>query len=160
MKNKKTFAQISILLCILIVSCQSAPSQSVESQIGLNETAPIIGTATTTPLVIESQTINGVTVTIDWIQADAKRVSFDYTIDGLPYTPDAIDLFGTIQLVEKSGNGMLGWGGLSKINRVEDSPGTLVGSWSSVFAQPFTQPVGRFSLDFTLGDVMIVKVMI
>lgn len=151
MKTLKVFTRASILICILVVSCQAVPGQSIEDQIRLNRTTPIIDDPTTPPLLIESQSINEVTVTIDWVLADAKRVSFGYTIEGLPPAPEALDLFGTVQLVEQSGTGELGWGGNSKIARVQESPGKLVGSWSSVFAKPFTLPSGNFDLLFTLG---------
>lgn len=152
MSKKHALIRILMLLSFLLASCQGSIPEFTETQ---NEEGATISVETETPAqtssIIGSQTVNGVTLTIDWVLADARRVSFGYTIEGLPDIPDAIDLFGSIQLVEKSGTGELGWGGHSTINRVESSPGTLVGSWSSVFAKPFTQPKGQFDLDIALG---------
>lgn len=150
MQTKSVIASILMLLSLLAVSCQAAAPRSAEIQI---EAEPTTGAAVISSAApVGSQTINGVTLTIDWFLADARRVSFGYTIEGLPDVPDATNLFGQVQLVERSGTGELGWGGDAAVNRVPDSPGTLVGSWSSVFAKPFTQPRGQFVLDIALGD--------
>lgn len=152
MKIKPAFTFSVVLLCFLIVSCQSIDPQFVENQDEMDITTALTEVSVETSGMIGRQTVNGVTITIDWAITDARRVSFGYTIEGLPVVPDAVDLFGTIQLVEKSGTGELGWGGHSSVNRVEGSPGTVVGTWSSVFAKPFTQPNGQFRLDIELGD--------
>lgn len=151
MQRKSVFVPLLWLVSLLMVSCQPAIPQFSEIQNEAKATSTAGTVSSKTPSIIGSQTINGVTLTIDWVLADARRVSFGYTIEGLPDVPDAVDLFGSVQLVEKSGIGELGWGGYSTINRVEDSPRTLTGSWSSVFAKPFTQPKGQFGLDIALG---------
>jgi len=147
-------ANLAILFFLLLASCQKQSSGKIENstQESVNIATLTPAPAQQTPSIIGKQTVNGVTITIDWVLADAKRVSFGYTIEGLPDVPDATDLFGNIQLVEKSGIGKLGGNGDSKIERAKDSPGTLVGSWSSVFAIPFTQRKGNFGLDIILGD--------
>lgn len=151
MQGKSTHAKVLLLLSLLVASCQTAAPQPVNNQDAIDGITAAAAIPSETPPIIGSQTVNGVTLTIDWVLADARRVSFGYTIKGLPDAPDATDLFGSIQLVEKSGTGELGWGGHSTINRVEDTPGRLTGSWSSVFAKPFTQPKGQFGLDIALG---------
>lgn len=152
MQTKSVIITTLMVLAFLVASCQTATPRSAEVK---NE-ADVMPAAADIPAetspIVESQTVNGVTIAIDWFLADAKRVSFGYTIEGLPDVPDATHLFGTVHLVEKSGTGELGWGGDSTIHRVEGSSGTLTGTWSSVFAEPFTQPNGQFSLDITLGD--------
>jgi hypothetical protein len=153
MQQKPVLTSILLSFIFLVVSCKSSAHQPVEAQVEVdNMTLATMDVPQETSSVAVSQTINGITVTIDWFLADAKRVSFGYTIEGLPDVPDAVDLFGSVQLVEKSGTGELGWGGHSTINRVDGSPGTLVGSWSSVFAEPFMQPTGQFDLDISLGN--------
>ncbi|HRQ21913.1 MAG TPA: DUF4179 domain-containing protein [Anaerolineales bacterium] len=152
MQQKPVLTSILLSFILLVVSCQSFATQPVETQVEVdNMTLATMDVSQETSSIAVSQTINGITLTIDWFLADAKRVSFGYTIEGLPDVPDAVDLFGSVQLVEKSGTGELGWGGHSTINRVEGSPGMLAGSWSSVFAEPFMQPKGQFDLDITLG---------
>lgn len=153
-KKYMAITNLAILFFLLLASCQKQPSEKME-----NSTQESVNIATVTPAptqqtssIIGKQTVNGMTITIDWVLADAKRVSFGYTIEGLPDIPEATDLFGNIQLTEKSGVGELGWNGDSKIERAKNSHGTLVGSWSSVFAVPFTQPKGNFGLDIILGD--------
>ena len=148
MKTKSAIAGGLMLFSLLVVSCRAAAPRSAEIQ---NEAEAAV-VPSETPAIVGSQTVNGVTLTINWFLADARRVSFGYTIEGLPDVPDATNLFGNVQLVEKSGTGELGWGGDAAVNRVPGSPGTLVGSWSSVFAKPFTQPRGQFVLDIALGD--------
>lgn len=152
MQTKSVIGKTLILLVFLVASCQTADPRSSEIKNEANVMPAATDIPEETSPVVASQTVNGVTITIDWVLADAKRVSFGYTIEGLPDAPDAANLFGTIELVEKSGTGELGWGGDSIINRVEDSPGTLTGAWSSIFAKPFTQPKAQFGLDITLGD--------
>lgn len=109
-------------------------------------------TPAATPSSLGAQTIGGVTVTLDWVFADAKRVAVGYTISGLPDIPEALTLNGTILLRDEQGNPVDGGGaGSSKIERVEGKPDTVVGSWSSSFQEPFVQSEGRFSLDITLS---------
>jgi hypothetical protein len=135
MKPKKyliPIAVIIILFNLILISCQSVPTEEIK--------------------IVESQTINGVTITIEKIVADAKRISFDYTIEGLPNVPNALDLFGNIQLIEKSGIGELDLGGYSRITRVDENSGVLKGSWSAIFIQPFSQSMASFDLFITLGD--------
>jgi hypothetical protein len=152
MQQKPVLTSILQSFILLVVSCQSSATQPVETQVEVdNMTLATMDVPQETSSAAVSQTINGITVTIDWFLADAKRVSFGYTIEGLSDTPDATDLFGSVQLVETSGIGELGWGGHSMVNRVEGSHGILTGSWGSVFAKPFTQHRGQFGLDITLG---------
>lgn len=148
MKTKSAITRGLMLFSLLVVSCQVATPQPAEIQ---NEAEAMV-IPSEMPIIVGSQTVNGVTLTINWFLADAKRVSFGYTIEGLPDVPEATNLFGQVQLVEKSGTGELGWGGDATVNRVEGSPGTLVGSWSSAFTKPFTQPRGQFVLNVALGD--------
>jgi hypothetical protein len=148
MKTKSAIAGGLMLFSLLVVSCRAAAPSSAEIQ---NEAEAAV-IPSETPAIVGSQTVNGVTLTINWFLADARRVSFGYTIEGLPDVPDATYLFGQVQLAERSGTGELGWGGDAAVSRVPGSPGTLVGSWSSVFAKPFTQPRGQFVLDITLGN--------
>ena len=55
------------------------------------------------PAVIDTQTNDQVTVTLDWVFADARRVGFGYTISGLPEIPENALLGGTIQMADENG---------------------------------------------------------
>lgn len=86
-------------------------------------------TPAATPSSLGAQTIEGVTVTLDWVFADAKRVAFGYTIAGLPDTPDALYLGGRIDVKDQQGNPFGGGhGGRSEVQWVEGQPGTLSGT--------------------------------
>src|SRR5690606_38996739 len=137
-----------IFFTLILISCQRIPTEEIKT-IETSITQSIDISTITTP--VDSQTINGVTISIDWFSADAKRVSFGYTITGLPNVPEAIDLFGNITLLEKSGTGELGWGGDTSISRVDESSGILKGTWSSVFLTAFQQTLTSFDLFITLG---------
>ncbi len=117
---------------------------------GLSTVTPVPPTPATGPL--DSRTINDVTVTLDWIFADAKRVAIGYTITGLPDMPEATGLIGNISLAETTGAGETGWGGNATLQRVEGKPGVLQGSVSSVFRGPLTLSDARFIIDITLGS--------
>lgn len=172
MSTKHSLARLAFLLILLLTSCLNEPSHTIETA---TETSENVATQspldeppdatelatdpTLTPVstqqpstIIDSHTIDGVTLTLNWVLVDARRVSFGYTIQGLPHIAEATELFGEIQLYEKSGVGELHWNGHSSIERTKEAPETLVGSWSSVFARPFTQPTGDFNLDIVLGD--------
>ena len=49
------------------------------------------------------QTMENVTVSLDWFFVDAKRAAVGYTIRGLPDVPDATSLLGTITFSDASG---------------------------------------------------------
>ena len=107
--------------------------------------------ASPTPAALGEQTIEGVTFTLDWAFADAKRVGVGFTITGLPDTPEATALYGQISIRDENGNPVGGSGvGSSNISRVEGQPGTLHGSWSAGFTKPLNVTEARFQLEITL----------
>jgi hypothetical protein len=107
-------------------------------------------TPTATPSALGEHTIGGVTMTLDWLFADAKRVAFGYTIAGLPNIPDAMILSGNIVVKDQQGNPIGGGGGHTSVQWVEGQPGTVTGSWSSVMPDPLNQTETTFSIDVTL----------
>jgi len=110
-----------------------------------------VPTPTATPAPLGEQTISGVTMTLDWVFADAKRVAFGYTIAGLPDVPDALYLGGTIAVKDQQGNPFGGgYGGRSEIMWVEGQSGTLSGTWSMVIPEPLDQAEADLSIDVTL----------
>ncbi len=112
------------------------------------EAAP---TPTATPSPLGEQTISGVTMTLDWVFADAKRVAFGYTIAGLPDVRNALYLGGTIVVKDPQGNPFGGgYGGRSEVQWVEGQPGTLSGTWSVVMPEPLDQGEADISIDVTL----------
>ncbi len=108
-------------------------------------------TPTATPSPLGEQTISGVSMSLDWVFVDAKRVAFGYTIAGLPDVPDALYLDGTITVKGQQGNPFGGgYGGRSEIQWVEGQPGTLSGTWSMVMPEPLAQAEAYLSIDVTL----------
>lgn len=108
-------------------------------------------TPTVTPSTLGTQTVDGVTFTLDWVFVDAKRVAFGYTIAGLPDIPDALYLGGIIQVKDEQGNPFGGgYGGSSEIQWREGQPGTLSGTWSMVMPAPLDQAEADLSIDITL----------
>ncbi len=53
-------------------------------------------TPTVAPTPIGEQTLDNVTMSLDWVYADVKRIAFGYTIAGLPDVPDALFLNGRL----------------------------------------------------------------
>lgn len=53
-------------------------------------------TPTATPSPLAEQTISRVTMTLDWVFTDTKRVAFGYTITDLPDVSDTLYLGGTM----------------------------------------------------------------
>jgi len=83
------------------------------------------------PTPIASQTQADVTVTLDWVFVDALRAAVGFTITGLPDMPEAAGLLGQISMNDADGNPIWGSGiGSIEINRTEDKPGVIQGSWS------------------------------
>lgn len=105
--------------------------------------------ATLAPL--DAQTISDVTVSLDWVFADRKRLAVQYTINGLPDTPDATALNGSISLKDTQGN-LISSGGSSTVERAAGKPGVLIGKWSIVFQDPLEQSEAEFKLDIGLGS--------
>jgi hypothetical protein len=108
-------------------------------------------TSTKTPVVIGSQTLEGVTMRLDWVFADARRMAFGYTIFGLPQVADATSLSGSVVLKDANGNPVVGDGGGSPVKWLEGQPVALTGTWSTLFKDPLSQPEAQFSVDITLG---------
>jgi hypothetical protein len=104
-----------------------------------------------TPAALGEQTIDDVTVTLDWAYADAKRVGVVFTINGLPETPEATSLYGLILIKDAQGNPIGGAGvGSSSVTRLEGQPGVLKVSYSTGFQEPLTVPEASFQLEVTL----------
>lgn len=106
---------------------------------------------TSTPVVIGSKTLDGITVTLDWVFVDAKRAAFGYTISGLPNLPDAMFLSGNIVVKDQQGNPVVdGGGGSSSAQWLTGQSGVLVGSWSSLLPGTLNQSQVSLSIDMTL----------
>lgn len=104
-----------------------------------------------TPQPVAEQSIDQVSLTLDWVFADAKRVAFGYTITGLPDLPDAFILGGTIVVTDAQGNPVGGGdGGSSTLHRNPDQAGTLSGTWSTILQQPLTIDQLSLKIDITL----------
>ena len=106
-------------------------------------------TATAPPTVLGEQTIEGLTMTVDWVFADAKRIAFGYTITGLPDVPEALYLSGNLEVKDQQGN-VIGTGPGQLLQRVDGEPGAVTGSWSTVMQEALEQEEIRFSIDLTL----------
>lgn len=125
-----------------------------EFYVDLPSESIIPGRATPTPTAAPSslgtQIIEDVTVSLDWVFADAKRVAFGYTVAGLPDISTAQYLGGTIQV--RDGQGILiggdSWG--NEAQRVEGKPGALMGVWSAVLSEPLDRDEMDLSIDVTL----------
>ncbi len=116
-----------------------------------NPDEQIVTDAVTSP--VDSQTLSDVTVTLDWVFVDALRAGVGYTVSGLPDVPEAGGLQGEILLYDAQGNAIGGSGvGSTSINRVEDQPGVLQGTWSVGFLEPLMDPEASFTLEITLGS--------
>jgi hypothetical protein len=145
----------------LILSVQklvTAPGQEFSGPwifyVDLPDKQKVPGMASPTPAAtpLGLQTLQGVTVTLDWVFADAKRISFGYSVAGLPAVPDATALWGSVDLRDAQGKPLgQAVGGSSAVQRVAGKPDTLTGNWSIVLGQPLTAAEGRFGLDITLG---------
>lgn len=96
------------------------------------------------------QTMENVTVSLDWFFVDAKRAAVGYTIRGLPDVPDATSLQGTITLSDASGQPLSNGWESSSVERVAGEPGVIRGTYSTNFRQPLTEPEAAFRLDITL----------
>ena len=106
---------------------------------------------TVVPTAVGSQSVEGVTVTLDWVFVDALRAGVGYTITGLPDVPEANVLQGWIRMMDSQGNWIGGTGvGSSNVERVADQPGVLQGTWSVGFGEPLTQTEAQFHLEITL----------
>lgn len=96
------------------------------------------------------QTLENVTVSLDWFFVDAKRAAVGYTIRGLPNVPDATSLLGAITLSDASGQPVSNGWESSSVERVAGEPGMIRGTFSAKLQQPLTEPEATFSLDITL----------
>lgn len=106
---------------------------------------------TATPAALGEETIEDVSVTLDWIFADVKRVAFGYTITGLPDVPNAPYLAGFLQVKDSQGNSLSSMGGGdSTVEHVPDQPGTFTGTWSTVLTEPLQPGEMTLSIDLTL----------
>lgn len=104
-----------------------------------------------TPQVVDAQSIDQVTMTLDWVFVDAKRIAFGYTITGLPELPEAALLGGTIDVSDAQGNQYgSGYGGFSTVKRSIEQPGALKGTWSTILQKPLTVDQINMSIDVTL----------
>jgi hypothetical protein len=107
--------------------------------------------ATPSSLQQKSQTVGNVIVTLDWVFVDARRVMVGYTIKGLPDVPNATALYGSARLKNTQGEVFGGAGiGSDSIERVEDQPGVLRGTYSVGYAKPLTQAEASFTFEITL----------
>lgn len=118
------------------------------------EIVPVPGqeqsTLTPAPVSLGSQTLDGVTMTLDWVFADAKRVAFGYTIRGMPDQPDALTLSGSVKVKDGQGQILGENGGASAVDHVPGQPGVVSGYWSALVQSPLTQPAIQLSIDLTL----------
>jgi hypothetical protein len=106
---------------------------------------------TPAPAPLGKQTVDQVTMTLDWIFADAKRVAFGYTLSGLPDIPQAMNLSGDVIVKDAQGKPIGGaGGGSSSIQWVAGKPGTVTGTWGNVMLAPLNQSEATFSIDLTL----------
>lgn len=100
---------------------------------------------------VAAESIDNLSLTLDWVYADSKRVAFGYTISGFSSLPDAFVLGGTIQVMDGQGNSFGGgMGGQSTLERATDQPGKLTGTWSTILQQPLSADQIQMSIDFTL----------
>lgn len=103
------------------------------------------------PELLAAQAIDQVTMTLDWVFVDAKRIAFGYTISGLPDLPEAAILGGTIAVSDGQGNPYSsGYGGSSTLQRSEDRPGELTGTWSMFLPNPLAEDQITLNIDITL----------
>lgn len=119
------------------------PSESII----LGQAAP---TPAVTPSSLETQTIEEITVSLDWIFADAKRVAFGYTVAGLDDVQNAQYLGGTILVKDGQGNLIGGdsWG--TETQWIEGRPGSLMSAWSAILPEPLDRGEMDLSIDVTL----------
>jgi hypothetical protein len=103
---------------------------------------------TAAPAPLGAQTLAEITLTLDWVFADAQRVAFGYTLRGLPETADAGYLGGAIHVVDAAGH-PLGWGG-SRVQPIIGEPGAYQGTWSETPEQPLTVDKITLAIDVTL----------
>lgn len=113
------------------------------------------GQATATPAIkptaVGEQSVAGVTISLDWVFADVKRMAFGFTISGLPDNPDALALSGRVEVKDRQGNQVGGeFGGGATIQRLDGQPGTVLGSWSSLLESPLEPGQATFTIDITL----------
>ncbi len=108
-------------------------------------------TATPSPLGVQS--LDGTTMTLDWVFADARRIAVGYTLNGLPDVPQATELTGGLVLKDAQGQVIATNGGwVGQVQRVEGQPGAVTGTWSMIYTVPlFKQTQATFSLELTLG---------
>ena len=108
-------------------------------------------TPQSTPQPVAAQSIDQISLTLDWVFADAKRIAFGYTLSGLPDLPDAFILGGTIAVTDVQGNPIGGgYGGSSSLERSSDQSGALSGTWSTVLQQPLSVDQISLKIDITL----------
>ncbi len=111
---------------------------------GLSEPTPI---PTLAPTPIGEQTLDNVSMSLDWVYADVKRIAFGYTITGLPDVPDAVFLNGHLDIQDSQGNRYTsaGYGGQSAAQRVDGKPDVYTGIWSEVLQTPL--PINQLALE-------------
>ncbi len=92
------------------------------------------------------------TLTLDWVFADAQRISFGYSITGLADTSNALNSSGKITVKDEQGNAISEGG--ESVQQVEGQPGTITGTWSKVMQTPLSQSEASLSIDIevTLDD--------
>ncbi|MHC1773271.1 MAG: hypothetical protein AB9907_16370 [Flexilinea sp.] len=84
-------------------------------------------------------------MTLDWLYADVNRLDFGYHIYGLPYTPQAEYLKGSIAITNANDELIQTWG-TSENEWVEGDSGTISGVWSAMLNGTLGEPPFRISL--------------
>jgi hypothetical protein len=108
-------------------------------------------TPTPVPTPLGKQTVDQVSMTLDWVFVDAKRLAFGYTLSGLPDIPQAFNLSGDVTVKDAQGKFVGGaGGGSSSVQWVAGKPGSVTGTWSSVMLESLNQSEATFSIDLTL----------
>lgn len=100
---------------------------------------------------VASQSIDQLTVTLDWIYSDARRIAFGYSINGFSELPQNGFLGGTISVNDGLRN--ISMGGSSELYVTKSSgnqTNVLSGTWSSIFQDPIDQDQLDLSIDITL----------
>lgn len=100
------------------------------------------------PLAVEA--IDNLSMTLDWVFVDARRIAFGYTISGFSSLPDSFILGGTVRVTDNLGNSFSSMGGQSHLERVTNEAGTLSGTWSTILQKPLDSNTTQLSIDITL----------
>ncbi len=145
-----------------IVALQDGPEEKAEGpwefyvDLPSNRLVPGAIAPTPTPIPIPTaigqQTLDNVSMSLDWVYADVKRIAFGYTVTGLLDVPDAVFLKGRLDIRDSQGNvyTSAGYGGDSTAQRVEGQTGTYRGIWSAVLETPLQTSELGLQIDLTL----------